>query len=284
MNKILVPFDFSDISYHALDFAIQMGNKAAGAEITLFNVIEHPSVSAYQRMMGVTDYEPMEILYIKQLIEAVEKRMAETISEYNIGKVKVTSKIRLGNPDNEIMRAVEDDEIDVIVMATSGAAGLDEFFVGSNAEKVVRHAACPVITMRNPAKAEVIKNIVFASDFENVNDDFIRHLKALRRLFDARLRIVKINTPANFANSRLDNKLMDKFVKKHDLGDCTIEIYNHSNEEDGIVAYAEDIQAQMIALGTHQTKGVNHFLKGSIAEDVVNHAPVPVWTYHLKAD
>jgi nucleotide-binding universal stress UspA family protein len=281
MNKILVPFDFSDVANNALDFAVQLASRASACEVTLYHVVEHPSEGTF-KTMGISDYDPMEVLYLKKLIEQVEQKMAKALSKYDGGKVTVNSKIRLGNPDRQIIEEAENEKIDLIVMGTGGAEGLQEFFEGSYSEKVVRHASCPVITVRGAAKAEIIREIVFASDFEEINEDFIGHLKSLRRVLDARLRIVKINTPASFAPSRWDNELMDKFIKKHDLGNCTTEIYNFSNEEDGIIAYAEDIGAQMIALGTHQLKGAKHFLKGSIAEDVVNHAKVPVWTYHLK--
>jgi len=280
MNKLLVPFDFSETSKHALDFALQMATKASACKITLLHVIEHPTASTF-KTMGVNDYDPMEIMYMKKLIEQVEVKMASTLKEANVGQVEVVQKIKLGNPDKEVMEEVEREEIDLIVMGTSGSEGLDEFFVGSNAERVVRHAACPVITMNNPANLETIKEIVFASDFENVNEDFVRRLMSVCTLLEARLRVVIINTPANFTSSRLDNKMMDKFTSAHQFGAHTTEIYNFSNEEDGIVAYAEDIGAHMIALGTNQKKGVGHFLKGSIAEDVVNHAVMPVWTFHL---
>ena len=280
MNKLLVPFDFSEASKNALSFALQLATKDAPCDITLFHVIEHPTASAF-KTMGVNDYDPMEVMYMKKLIEQVEAKMAKTIEDSNTRLVKVESKIKLGNPDNEIMQEVDNEDIDLIIMGTSGSEGLDEFFVGSNAEKVVRYANCPVITMHKAANLETIKEIVFASDFENVSEDFVRRLMSVSSLLEARLRIVIINTPANFTSSRLDNKLMDKFAKAHQIPEHTTEIYNYSNEEDGIVAYAEDIGAHMIALGTNQKKGVGHFLKGSIAEDVVNHAEVPVWTFHL---
>ncbi len=280
MNKLLVPYDFSEASKNALDFALQMAKKASACEITLFHVIEHPTASAF-KTMGVNDYNPMEVMYMKKLIEQVEFKMGETIVAANVGTVKVNHKIKLGNPDNEIIQEVNNEDVDLIVMGTSGSEGLDEFFVGSNAEKVVRYSSCPVITMNNASNLNIIKEIVFASDFENVNDDFVGRLMSVCNMLEARLRIVIINTPASFTSSRLDNKLMDKFASEHQLPEYTTEIYNYSNEEDGIVAYAEDIGAHMIALGTNQIKGVGHFLKGSIAEDVVNHAEVPVWTFHL---
>jgi nucleotide-binding universal stress UspA family protein len=67
-------------------------------------------------------------------------------------------------------------------------------------------------------------------------------------------------------------------VQKHGLENYTMEIYNESTEEDGIIYFAEDIDADMIALATHGRTGLKHLLSGSIAEDVVNHAQRPVWT------
>lgn len=280
MNKILVPYDFSDISKNALDFACQLAGKA-GATITLFHVIEHPSASR-MKTMGISDADPMEVLYIKRLIEQTRVKMDETLAEANTGTVVVKQEIKLGNPEQELIEEVDSDDIDLIIMGTQGAEGMQEFLEGSYSERVVRNADCPVLTVNEKTNIETIKELVFASDFEMIPEDFVQRLLSFRKLLRARLRIVIINTPASFTSSRLDNKLLDKFIAKYNIDNYTTEIYNYSNEEDGIIAYAEDIGAHMIALGTNQVKGVKHFLRGSIAEDVVNHSPLPVWTYHLR--
>ena len=66
------------------------------------------------------------------------------------------------------------------------------------------------------------------------------------------------------------------------LQNYTINIYNDKVEEDGIIYFAQDIEADLIALATHGRTGLLHLLSGSIAEDVVNHAKRPVWTFRLK--
>ena len=141
-----------------------------------------------------------------------------------------------------------------------------------------------VITVQNECKIEPIEKIVFASDFQNTDNTFVSQLKALQTTLGAQLKVVKINTPASFTSTRHDIKQMNEFVSKNGIENYTIEIYNYKNEEDGIILYAEDVEADMIALGTHQRRGVGHFLAGSIAEDVTNHSPIPVWTAHLRVD
>lgn len=280
MKRILVPYDFSKVSEHALDFACQIADKA-GSEIMLLNVIEHPTADSF-KTLGMQNVDPMEQLYIKKMYETVQEKLVDVVSAAKYADDKISTKIQLGNPFNTIIDQIVEEKMSLLVVGTEGADGLNEFFVGSNAEKIVRKASCPVITIQDKCEIEPIEKIVFASDFQHTDDDFIAQLKDMQKTFDAQLNVVKINTPASFTSTRHDTRQMEEFVKKYSIENYTIEIYNYKNEEDGIVYYSEDIGADMIALGTHQRKGVGHFLAGSIAEDVVNHSKIPVWTTHLK--
>jgi len=280
MKKILVPYDFSKVAEHALDFACQIADKAE-CEIRLLNVIEHPTADSF-RTMGIQDLDPMEQLYIKKMIEKVKEKLGQVISDAKYTDDKISYKIQLGNPFHNIIDEIVEENVDLVIMGTEGAEGVNELFVGSNAEKVVRKASCPVITVQNKCELEPIEKIVFASDFIHTHEGLVDQIKDLQTMFSAQLNIVKINTPASFTSTRHDKQQMEDFVAKNNIENYTIDIYNYKNEEDGIRYYAEDIGADMIALGTHQRTGIGHFLAGSIAEMVVNHSGVPVWTSHVK--
>lgn len=75
---------------------------------------------------------------------------------------------------------------------------------------------------------------------------------------------------------------MEEFVKEHQLENYSMEVFNSSSEEEGIIEFAEDSNADLIAMATHGRTGFLHLLSGSIAEDVVNHAKRPVWTMKVK--
>ncbi|GAB4237774.1 MAG: universal stress protein [Ekhidna sp.] len=279
MKQILVPYDFSDAAENALDFACQIADKSEG-DILLLNVIEHPTADSF-KTMGIQSEDPMEQLYIKKMYETVSAKLKEVVAKAKYSDDKISTKIQLGNAFNTVIDQITEENVDLLVVGTEGAEGLSEFFVGSNAERIVRKAKCPVISVSDKFELEPIEKIVFASDFMNTDEKFIDKVKSMQSVFEAQLNIVKINTPASFTSTRHDLKQMNEFVEKHNIENYTIEIYNYKNEEDGIVMYAEDVKADMIAIGTHQRKGIGHFLAGSIAEDVVNHAKVPVWTAHL---
>lgn len=281
MNKILVPYDFSDVAKHALSFATQIARKSNAESVTLINIIEQPTPSDF-KTMGVSDVDPMENIWIKKMIESAESKMEEIMADDSLKDISLKYKIVLGNPFKELSEEIKTQGVELVVMGTSGASGVEEFFVGSNAERMVRYSKAPVITVSEEATLEAVNDIVFASNFHEVSENFANHVKGLQALFGAKLRLVKINTPASFTTSRQDKKQMEEFISKHGLTDCTYETYNHSNEEDGVLAYAEDVSADLIAIGTKQRRGIGHFIAGSIAEDVVNHAKVPVWTFGLE--
>ena len=66
------------------------------------------------------------------------------------------------------------------------------------------------------------------------------------------------------------------------MNNYTLNIFNDTYEESGVISFAQMIKADMIAMGTHGRKGINHIISGSLAEDVVNHIDCPIWTYTIK--
>ena len=96
-----------------------------------------------------------------------------------------------------------------------------------------------------------------------------------------KLHLLKVNTPNNFERDKVSQELMQKFVDHYQVEDYTMNVYNELSEEDGILHFAADNEADMIALTTHGRTGLMHLLSGSIAEDIVNHAKRPVWTLNI---
>jgi nucleotide-binding universal stress UspA family protein len=288
MKKILVPTDFSIQAEYALDLAVELAKKA-GAAITLLNVLDIPGGSAFASssssfdVLGAPGYaSQMDNVYVVQLHDQTKRKLEEKIQEERFRNIVINYKLQVGNPYYSISEEITENNTDLVVMGTTGTSGVAEFLIGSNTEKVVRLAKCPVLTVKQKISADSIKNIVFASNFIEDQTLLVNELKKLQVLFAANLHLVKVNTPNNFEPTRKIRKDIESFVKKHQIKDYTVNIYCDKEEEEGIIYFADDIDADLIALSTHGRTGIMHLLSGSIAEDVVNHSKRPVWTFRTR--
>jgi nucleotide-binding universal stress UspA family protein len=281
MKSILVPTDFSEQAHHALDLAYGIARKSS-ATVKLLNVIEAPHGASFNAMGEVTAPDGMDSVFFVQLMRRQREQLEKLVKDPKYQDITLEGEVELGNPYENISRAISEKEVDLVVMGTQGASGMEEILIGSNTEKVVRRAKCPVLTVKSAVDADSIKNIVFATDLRDTNEKLVQELLDLQKLFDAKLHIVSINTPSSFESDRYYKKEMQKFVDQHKIENYSLNVYNDDIEEDGIIFFAEDVKADMIALATHGRRGISHLLSGSIAEDIVNHAKRPVWTFSIR--
>lgn len=275
MYKILVPTDFSRYAGYATDFALALATMEK-AHVHFLHVVEYPS-GAMVDAMGMMVPVPADLDFVNVLKENSLKKMKALIQELELD---ATYDVQIGNPSMVIQEAIQDKSIDLVVMGTKGAAGLKEIFIGSNAEKVVRKSLCPVITIHEETEATEIENIVFASDLREESEELMHKLKHLQNTFHAHLHVVKINTDEG-GDKEMEIAQMQKIANKYKLRDYSLNIYSHKHEEEGILAFGKSVNADLIALGTHGRTGLPHFLSGSVAENLVNHARCPIWTCHL---
>lgn len=280
MKKILVPTDFSQQAADALDMAYHICKKT-NAEIYLIHVVEDPILTSFSVTGEVAIPDVENKIFVVKQIERARKDLAESAAKYN--DVKIHTKIRIGNPYHNIRDIITEEDFDLVVMGTKGSSGLQEILVGSNTEKVVRHSKCPVLTLHGRPTSYEFKNIVYASGLLEKEDEAINIVKAFQKLFGATIHLVRINTPNNFERDSLVYTNMYNFVKQHNLENYTMQIFNDVTEEEGIIYFAEKVNADLIAMATHGRTGFAHVLTGSIAEDVVNHSNRPVLTHVVKA-
>jgi len=280
MKKILVPIDFSNESEIAIDFAKQVAKKH-NYSIKLVHVFEYPMSTAYTTM-DVGGPDPLESSFVSEMMKRNKDLLEDTAKKLIEIGIKVEQDIKIGNPFINISSELEDEGLDFVIMGSKGVSGIEEILIGSNTEKVVRHAKCPVIVVKRPIKIETIKNIVFASNFKEEDDNLINHLKQLQEMFDAKINFVRINTLNNFEPDVFSKKRINNWLSNQKFQNYSIRIYNDIEEEEGIIHYAEEIGADMLALGTHGRTGLGRLFSGSLAEDVVNHAKRPIWTYHIS--
>lgn len=279
MKKILVPCDFSKPAINALQFAVDIATISKGT-VKLVHIIELP-VMHDTVLMPVLNFEAE---FLKELREKATGRFRKLSEKYHKENINITWEIDFGSPSKKLVEAIQSEPYDAVVMGSHGASGLREYFIGSNAEKVIRRSDIPVFVTKDYIKRP-IENIVFPNSLDiEGQEELVSRIKNLQNFFKAKLHIVWINTPSNFTSDVITQKRLLAFAKKYGLKNYTLNVFNHPNEEDGIIRFTKFIKGDIIAMGTHGRSGFTHMLNGSIAEDVANHTDSVLWTYTLKND
>lgn len=282
MKTILVPTDLSKYAKNALRVAAHLATKTNG-EILLMNVNEQ---AVYANPLGeYYTYDPaMEEEYLKAANDAMQQTIEELKANGSLTGVPIRTSIQSGSMISVIEATIKDENIDLVVMGTHGASGMEEFVVGSNTQKVIRRATCPVLSIPLAFTKEHIGTIVFPTTLKDNQISAFTKLAELQELYHSNINLLYLNNPANLAD---DNAIDERVSQLADaVGLDNIEVFslkeNVFNEEDAILKFATEQQADLIAMGTHQRKGLSHLIFGSITESTLNHANIPVLSIPLS--
>jgi universal stress protein A len=140
LKRILVPTDFSEPSLKALRYAVALARQF-GATIFLVHVLERIPFIAGDQSVVITIPE-------EESIQVAKKRLLSLAADEIEEVVPVSTVVRTGKPFAELVTLAKELQIDLIIVATHGYTGLRHILLGSTAERLVRHAACPVLVVR----------------------------------------------------------------------------------------------------------------------------------------
>jgi nucleotide-binding universal stress UspA family protein len=273
MKKLLVPCDFSPESREAYQFALQVATRTGGT-VSLLKAVDLPIM--YESALGASPYY-FDPTLIRELKDNARMQFEKLVAQYPTS-AKVDFTVQEGPVTPTIRQFIADHGIDLVVMGTRGASGLDEYLIGSNTEKVVRFSPVPVFSIRKSIPLDNIRNIVFPTTLEP-QPELLRQVKALQEFFGATLHLVLVNTPYNLQRTNDEKDRMKEFADQHGLSKYTVNTKDDFREPHAIIDFAAEIKADLIAMGTHGRRGLAHFFAGSVAERVVNHMDRPIWTF-----
>jgi nucleotide-binding universal stress UspA family protein len=274
MKRILVPCDFSEPAQEAFKFAITVARQSEG-EVHVLYVIDVP----FLRDNPIMGYGNVLNLEFMQDIEQNAKEQFQNLRKVHAPtNLKVEFKVHVSPLVMSIEDYVREKQIDLVIM---GAHAASNSIWGANSGKVVRYASVPVFTIReNPRKR--IENIVIPIGSVEYHASLEKELKGLQMFFQARIHFLWINTPLIFKTDAESKKELQHFAQASKFENYTLNTRSDYTIETGIFRFATEKNMDLIAMGTHAWKGIIHKLTGSIAEDIVSHAKLPIWTYDMN--
>jgi nucleotide-binding universal stress UspA family protein len=272
IQRILIPYDFSETAELALEHAIFMA-KLHKAEILLLHIVESYSfTSAISNAFSKsqTEYETK----IETSANVRLKEIADRIHQAN--GMKVTATTESGKIYKKIISIAEEKDIDIIVMGTHGSSGFQEFLAGSNAFRVVMGAPCPVISVQTHAKKIGFKDIVLPVDNSTVSRQKVRFAIEIAKHYNSVVHIAGIMTMSDVElQRRFEVKVhqVKEYVEEHEVP-YTVKMFKGDNVAALTTDYANQINADLIVIMTEQES--SNLFMGSYAQQIINHSKIPV--------
>lgn len=269
IDRIVVPTDFSESAYVAIDHAVDLAKKF-DAEIVLIHVLE---TGAYQGIFSPskkTEYSELEETQNK-LQEDAHKLEKET-------GINVSQEVVRGRIHEEIVRIANENDADMIVMGTHGSSGWEEFFVGSNAFKVVTQTGCPILTIQSQATDPECKNIILPLDTTTETRQKVPYAAALAKKFGSTVHMAALISD-DTAEVRHDFEIKNKHIKDYfdrEGVEYTESYLVGTNLATMTMNFAESKGGNLIVMMTEQESNLTGFLMGPFAQQIVNHSKIPV--------
>jgi len=296
-KNILCATDFSDFSNHTIGYGVALA-KEFEAKLFVSHVIDLSSVAIY----GEFQLDPVG--QQNRIVEDAAAQLKELTGDQPISWEPL---ITVGKPADEISRAVEEKDIDLVITATRGRAGLKRIILGSVTERLMRTLTCPLLVVNSPEhkfvsaadQAIKIKKILVGCDFSPDSGQALKHALSLAQEFQAELHLAHVIEPPTQPDLHKEDTPVSEEIQQ-DYRDlltrklremvpaearlwCTPQtglLEGQPYEE--IVAYAESKNIDMIVLGVRGHGLVKTLFLGSTTDRVVRRSPCPVLSVSLK--
>jgi nucleotide-binding universal stress UspA family protein len=274
-EHILVPTDFSDVSERALEYAKTLARQG-NAELLLVHV--NPPVSPITPPEAAwIDGSEIQAMHEDQL----ERSGAELVSEgYRAKAISLTGPLY-----DELLSAIKEHDVDLIVLGTHGRKGLDRLLLGSDAEAMLRHARCPVLSVGTGSpdlhnKTWSIREVLCATTFDPKSAEVAAYAHNLAARYGAELVLFHVKSPAG--EEDIDWMLFEEDFRQYvpeGAGKYSLRTrIAHAAAGTSIVDLAKKRGSDLIVMGAHPAASIaTHFAPGTVAK-VLMEAPCPVMT------
>jgi nucleotide-binding universal stress UspA family protein len=266
MKTILVPTDFNEAAENAIKTAVNIAEQKK-AKIKLLTMLSFSKLKF--RLVESAVYSEKE--YEEQLEKDAERELNRWQGWYP--NVKIEGIIKKKEKEG-LTPAILSEEADLIVMGSEGPNGWTDYFKGTNTQNVVRNADCPVLVLKGNIELKELKRVLFVTDFTKT--EFLKEAKKVFNFENSKNHFVLIDTGDLINDTEEIFNTAKGVMEKYKIENFDFEIFKADTVQKGILQYANKLGVDLIVLYTNGRQGLERFVMGSIAEDVVNASEIPV--------
>jgi len=272
MQPVVVAVDFSNTSIHAVEYAIPIANKLKSDIVLIW----------------VDKISPQESLYPDTSNEnrnEAKKRFDELIHLYHrkLGKgLNMEYKLRKGKVYHEVDNLAKNIGAALIITGAHGISGFEEFWIGSNAFKIVTYASCPIITVRQDFEiSKCISRILIPIDGSSETLQKLPFTSELARLFKSEVHVVTTHSSNLKSIQRIAEKYAQQavnYLKTNGIV-CVQDSIIANDLTKAVLSYTMNVKADLISIMTEQESPLN-ILLGPQAQQLINQSPIPILSLH----
>ena len=292
IKRILFATDFSQWARRAEDYACALACSWR-ASLTVLCVAEFPP--------GLNPDYPVNQQYLADLLKTASSQLVDLKSRAEGRGIAVATRVATGIPSEEVITAARAEGSDLIVVGTRGKTGLAHVLLGSTAERVIRGAPCPVLTVRmepadteegegTPSRPVTLERILVPVDFSDCSLDAFEYAVEVAQQAKASVMLLHVLEPVAYGldfdlghiRTREDvreswTKRLEELASSRQHPDVAVDFRLRGGlPSDAILDSAQTLPCDLIVMGTHGRRGVAHALSGSVAEAVLRKARCPV--------
>ncbi|MEI6889669.1 MAG: universal stress protein [Bacteroidales bacterium] len=272
MQPVVVAVDFSNSSIHAIEYAIPLANKLKCDVILVwvdkFSSSEslYPDTSTENRNEAKKRFE--------EIVKQYEKKMSKGL--------KMEFKLRKGKVFHEVDTLAKTLGALLVITGTHGVSGFEEFWIGSNAFRIVTYASCPVVTVRHDFDIKKgMDRIIVPMDGSSETIQKLPFVARLAKLFKSEIHVVATHSSHLNSIQRIAEKYLQMSVAYFQANEisCVRDSIVSNDVTKALLQYSVNVNADLIAIMTEQETPVN-ILLGAQAQQMINQSSIPILSIH----
>ena len=279
MKKILFPTDFSAAAENAFIYALQLADHFNSEVIVLhvYNLVDALDIYAPYNMGDL--YERLRENKWKNYQDSVEP-LKTFAQEKDLGHIKQVYVMEEGALIESIINVAKRDEVDMIVMGTTGAYGFKEIFLGSVAGELLENAPCKVLAVPDEAVFDgKIDNIGFTTTYQEEEKQALLELLEWTNPMEAMIHVVNVDlSHTEFYLNRMD-QLQSEFTSQNRLN---FDVVQGTDFTEAITTYLVNQKIDILAMVTHKRNFIQELFNYSRAKTLSYHSKTPILSLPIE--
>ncbi len=275
MKTILFPTDFSDNAIHAAKYAGMLASNL-GAKVLLLNVYSVPMISEFQLPNDIE-------AFLQQNKEEAEQNLADFKKQFvkstTMHSEMISTQVEYGFIADKIKEVAEQAKADLIVMGTRGASNTLDKWLGTNAQKVMKTAPCPVWIVPQKATLTYPANIMYAADLKDDEVAATNLILKFSKALSARCNVIHIHDMVELNVSHQIEAMVDYLEDEFKNEDVTFKQLSRSNIIDGLETYIKTHKPDVLAMAVHEKSVFEKLFESSVTKHFVQEGNLPILTF-----